>query len=267
MSFVIYTNPVAEFGIEAFSWSAGTVPSAPTRHALSNDQRSFTAASGITSSTRLTLRYSAVDSPPSNAFFFRWNDGCSDTITRVRLFVENQEAPGEFEVSYSTAVGDGGLAVSGIYANYGYDMGGWVLAEYTEVGQTNNLIKMGFIGSGTFYLNSFFPLHTLNIYEPVYATQHDFWVEGTDAERTLSGKLRISSKGLTIKSRFTIVYELLRTSQKDSVLDLYNNSRGGMFPFAVRFNNNVFMVRFSSAPLVVEEAAGLFNLSLDLEEI
>lgn len=268
----IYASPLwTDATPTSLQWiDASEATSAPAMHAISSDRDSTTIASGITEgTTQFEMRnYAGVS---SDALFLRWGEQASPTTypDGIKIYTRISDVGGsDVEVTYTAVYSNdyAYLANSGVRSSYYADAGS-ALVTFNTTPSAHDVFYVEFIGSGTFYLNSFFPLRELPLLGPVYASQQDLFNTTATYDRTLSGKLKTSAKGLTIKSKFTIVYEMVDRDELDALIDLYRDTRGGMFPFGILFHNKPYMVRFESPLSYTEEEAGLFNVSLDLEEI
>lgn len=268
----IYASPLwTDATVESLDWvSAYEATSAPAMHAISSDRDSTTIASGIVeATTQFQMRnFAGVE---ADAIFLRWGEQAipGSYPTGLKLYTRISDSPGtETEVTYTAVYSQDGayLVNSGVRSSY-YGDAGSALVTFEATPTGYDTFYMEFIGSGTFYLNGFFPLRSLDLMGPVYASQQEVFNTTATYERTLSGKLKSSAKGLTIKSKFSIVYEMIDRDELDALIDLYRDTRGGMFPFGMLFHSKPYIVRFEAPVSYSEEEAGLFNVSLDLEEI
>lgn len=149
----------------------------------------------------------------------------------------------------------------------------WGLIEFEVFSASNTNFRIYFnkdssVGTqGDIELHLAIPLNLLDLPEASRTRVETKFAYGTEKNYTLGGKSQYASLGVNTRSEIQINYELLRESEKDLLVSLYETQRGSTYPFIVRIDDVAYPVIFTQDVNVIEEQAGLYNVSLNMESL
>lgn len=207
-----------------------------------------------------------------NAFYVHY--GANIYIDLIDIETIDPETGPWSRVTLSDVFGEGGesIVTSGVYVNNPTGEGRFIV-EFNAVSNTRRKYRVAMrkdpsdSSLGTMYLHQLMPLGKLDLPEPARTRVESPTAYGTNQEYTLGGKTQYTSYGVRNRVDITINYEYISEAEKDLLVSLYQSQKGSTYPFAVRVTSEVYAVIFSQPLVVIEEQAGLYMVTLNLESL
>ncbi|MCA9313240.1 hypothetical protein KDA08_02855 [Candidatus Saccharibacteria bacterium] len=271
----LYQNMLAKNGFTSagFTLSGFTaVDSFGLEHLYDNDPTSYFRGSGVGTNCYVRGQWAVPDVATFDHLYVSY--GASVQIDLIDLETEDPEFPGWSLVTKTDVIGSPAVTIvsSGVYLDQPTEPG-WFLLSFSTVAASENRYRIAVRANsawpnvGLYNMYMAMPLHLLDLPEAARTKEIKGFAYGTSRATTLGGKTQYASYGVDPRRSFSITYEYISETDRDTILDLYSSCKGGTYPFLLRIDDDVYPALFSDSLSVVEEQAGLYNVTLSLETL